>query len=189
MHLKKAETKNRLNPGKCHYGYAQVDSSCAINEGLASFLSAAIIDNELTDAGHVFYNNNANVFQDATGEVDLLQFNHMVGAPILAAKSPPFFTYNPLTSGPDEEFSVASLLWHLYKIDDNKISDMVNIALSPSIVTTVDLYKVLSNSKLSGIGDINTIFADFGICVDSNNDGKCTPGEVKQGLTDWQSSI
>lgn len=35
------------------------------------------------------------------------------------------------------------------------------------------------------------IFANFGICTDSNDNGVCTPEEVKQrgGRTDWKSRV
>jgi hypothetical protein len=57
-----------------------VDSSCAVNEGLPEFLSAAIMDNELTYAGHKFYHDNANIVHfsfDRT--VDLFTFNRLLG--------------------------------------------------------------------------------------------------------------
>jgi hypothetical protein len=57
---------------------------------LANFLSAAIIDNELTDAGHKFYNDNANILTSSIGEVDLLESQYEGWYIAVAEEKDPF---------------------------------------------------------------------------------------------------
>ena len=182
----------------CHLGYANVDSSCAWGEGLATFLSSVILDTVLTDAAHQGLRTRANIYMITGGAWWPLEpagtWSNTVGPKLGAGGI-------RLWSSLNEEFALSMLLWDLY--DDTPTDDTFHLPMgtlwealtnpqnstNPEIITTVaDLYVVLKNSGLVPEANLNQLFGTFDICVDADRDLACTAADFLYGDSAWTAA-
>jgi len=187
----------RLN---CHQGYTQLDSSCAWNEGFATWLSAVISDKMLTDDSHIPFA--ASIHHSLGGGKDLeMQYNSTVGPRFEDVQ-----ITHLLRGGSYEEYGIASLLWDLVDDTPGEMSDGIaidphNIPINffwttittpglnptnPEIITTFsDLYTLLKNSALLTTAKLDELFGRFDICVDGPDANTiCNAGEI-HGRSAW----
>ncbi|MCZ6582477.1 MAG: DUF11 domain-containing protein, partial [Thaumarchaeota archaeon] len=157
----------------CHFGYGQLTSACALNEGLATFLSSVINQQKLPPPGpitelgtgsHKKLITNAPVFvmKGGTG-YNLEVGNHIVGN---KASAPPFqgqYVWNNL----NEEFAVSSVLWDLY---DPANDDTFSLGIKPlwdkinsdEYVNVATLHSFLKDNSV----DAASLFGAVGYCED-----------------------
>jgi hypothetical protein len=219
--------RNAVKEVQCHLGYALTDSVCALGEGVATFLSAAISDKmfNLQDKANIKFKHNAHIYIQPsndfgqenvkfklnleTGKLDNMRSLNIVGPQtidISDKRQHIFYRYSPTY----EEASIASVLWDLYdqvgvrnpaNLNDDKIS--IDLAKLLSAVLLADFvlgFGITVNDAYGSIVDPNKnlinqankiefdkIFANFGICIDGNDDGKCTNDEVKNGRSAWKA--
>ncbi|MDH3276597.1 MAG: hypothetical protein OEM21_00675 [Nitrosopumilus sp.] len=168
-------------PTGCHSGYAQLDSSCAWSEGFATFLSAAISKEKLTDTKHSEFP--AKLHHSLGGGKDIDNGIWNING----------FIYPNGTSthkGSYEEYAAASLVWDILGITtmDNLFTILSNQALNPGnpeIITTLsDLHTVVSNSGIVTQASWDGVYGNHKICVDSNNSTTCDAGDTF-GVSEW----
>jgi hypothetical protein len=168
---------------QCHLGYGNIDSSCSLSEGRATFIGFLIKDKILDDNKHLLYKTLLQM--PPTFDIDLESKKHIVG-PLISTK-PPIFEWDRFA----EENSISSLLWDLY--DKTPKEEMISI--HPSLIienafisnTLDDLYKRLIDFKIINKNQVEKLFADFGICIDKNqrnSQGMCNINEVN-GKSSW----
>ncbi len=168
--------------GGCHVGYANQESSCAFDEGFASFVGAVIQEKMLTDTKHK-PKFDADVFKSRAGDSflnnDLYDvFGERVGGVKI---------FRPLY----EEFAVSSLLWALYSPNwintvSNDFNALMGVFGIPSLNDISDLYATMKNSGLVSNADLDMIFGLYKICIDANNNFNCDVSEV-HGETAWKN--
>src|SRR3989441_682768 len=190
----------RLHPNiggtqNCHSGYLHLNSACAWNEGIGSFLSAVITDTMLTDPGHAPFRANAATLVSLAGAFNIETNLSVVGNRV---PGPINFVY----SSSNEEFALASLLWDFY--DNTPSEDPVHLPIATlwgilnnpannpgntEIITTLaDLYTVLSNSGQIGTVNLNQLFGTHDICIDANRNMTCDATE-NHGRTTWTALV
>jgi hypothetical protein len=171
---------------QCHLGYGNIDSSCSLSEGRATFISFLIKDKVLDDSKHLFYKTFLKM--PPNFDIDLESKKHIVGK--LISTKPPIFEWDRFA----EENSISSLLWDLY--DNTRKEESISIHPGLIIETTFisntldDLYKRLIDFKIVNKNQLNALFADFGICIDRNQHnslGICNTKEVN-GRSSWTAS-
>jgi hypothetical protein len=183
----------------CHNGYAQLDSSCAMDEGKAIFFAALLEYSALDDSNHNFYKASSVFYNLDLGKGFYLEDTHSTHniAGDKQFKKPPYFQHN----GQSEELAIASLLWDLF--DNTPFeplepvggllgTDQVNLELNDLInslifaKTTSEYYLNLISLKVVDEGLLDAVFANHGVCVDTNNDGDCKRSEVIAGFSTWK---
>jgi hypothetical protein len=177
----------------CHHGYAQLDSSCAISEGKAHFFGAMLQDRTL-NLNHAYYRELAASYNNE----GVVRYNfedpfNIAGDKLLKQKKPPFFQHNDLA----EENAIASLLWDLYdntpseklgpslgrELSNLNLNDLINSLIFAKTTKEYYLNLIAVIPKDKRIFD--AVFANHGICIDSNKNGLCKRSEVIDGLSAW----
>jgi hypothetical protein len=107
---------------QCHLGYGNIDSSCSLSEGRATFIGFLIKDKILDDNKHLLYKTLLKM--PPNFDIDLESKKHIV-EPLISTK-PLIFEWDFLA----EENSISSLLWDLY--DNTPKEEMISI--HPSLI-------------------------------------------------------
>ncbi|MDH3676893.1 MAG: hypothetical protein OEQ12_01150 [Nitrosopumilus sp.] len=165
----------------CHAGYAQIDSSCAWSEGVASFFAGVIVDKMLMDPNHDKFSTTVLKTRAGDSYFDTTFYD------VFGNKRSGMKNWSPLY----EEFAVAALLWALYSPSfepstSNDINDLMMFFGIPDVRTVSDLYDVMNISGLVTTTNLDKIFGNYKICVDANMNNTCDSSEV-HGVTSWEN--
>ena len=88
----------------CHFGYAQQDSSCALNEAKGHFLGSILAERVNYDTPHNYLKNLASNLAYGTLNVDIEKSSHIAGRD---GGDPKYIFHKQLA----EEIALTSLLW------------------------------------------------------------------------------